>query len=459
MRRVFVLLVLLALLALPALALMPAGRSQPVPPAGPGARVTQVDASHYPDVTVYVGVSGENGQPVGGLSARDFALTEGGQPVEIGQFVGGGGGAVSAVLVIDRSGSMAEADKIDGARDAAQAFVGQMRAADRTALIAFNSDSETLQPFTADTRALDRAIERIRPDGGTALYDSLVAGVDALASAQGRRALLLLTDGQDCRDSSSCPDSFGSQNSLSEAIGYAAERAQPVYVIGLGERGSDSRDGVDEQVLEQIARESGGEYFYAPDADQLAQLYRSLSAEIQKEYALTYRSPRPFYDGTRRDIQVQVGGGAAAGGYVERHLIDVRSDPLVGLLLLLPIAGALAAPALLRRRKPASAAPVPALAEQLPPAPAIGSTFHKAPSVIVIPPEGPRCTSCDAPLLHAGARFCAACGTAQLASPPAEPRRSFCDQCGRPMRAGARFCSACGATNTLRGVQLGPSET
>src|SRR4029453_4092108 len=66
---------------------------------------------------------------------------------------------------------------------------------------------------------------------------------------------------------------------------------------------------------------------------------------------LTYRSPRPFYDGTRRDIRVSVGGApAASGGLVHRPLLKVRPHPFVGALLLLPIVGALLLPAIVRRR-------------------------------------------------------------------------------------------------------------
>jgi VWFA-related protein len=446
MRRIIGIALALALCAAVWLALPQAGLPAPRP-TGPGTRVTQVDSSHYPDVTVYVGVADAAGAPVGGLGQRDFTISEDGQPVEVTAF-SGGASVVAAALVIDRSGSMAQSDKIDGARDAASAFVGQMRAADRTALIAFNSTSDTLQPFTADQGDLSRAIGRLEPDGGTALYDSIIAGVDALAGAQGRRALLLLADGQDCRDSDVCPDRYGSRHTLEQAIDYATAHAQPVYVIGLGERGSAGQDGIDEAVLSRIARETGGEYFYTPGADQLTALYRKLSADIQQEYALTYRSPRPFYDGTRRDIRVSVGGAAAGGGYVERHLINVHSDPLVGAVLLLPIAGALGVPLLLRRRRRAGspAAPQPAAYATGPlaaPA-ALGSTVLQAPSVVVLPPDVARCQSCDAALLRAGARFCAECGASQVAE--AAPRRYFCDQCGRPMRAGAQFCASCGAT-------------
>jgi VWFA-related protein len=437
MRRTI--LLALALLLLPAL---PAYAQSP-----PGARVTQVDSSRYPDVTVYVSVADASGRPVAGLAQRDFTIAEDGQPVEISGFVGGGASPVATMLVIDRSGSMGESDKIDGARDAARAFVDQMRAGDQTALIAFNSRARMAQGFTGSQNDLAEAIGRIDPDGGTALYDSVIAGVDALKSASGRRALLVLTDGQDCRERNSCPDDAGSRHSLQEAIDAAKRAGQPLYVIGLGERGSADDDGIDEAVLQRLAGETGGEYFYAPDASQLAALYRSLSAGIQQEYALTYRSPRPFYDGTRRDIQVSVGGAPAAPGrYVERHLIDVRSNPFVAVLLLLPILGALLLPSLRHKRLPAA----PAAAVGQPAPPATGSTIVQPPNVVVIPPDVARCTACDAPLLRADAHFCSACGTAQAALEPAAARRIFCDQCGRPMRAGANFCSHCGATVAVR---------
>jgi VWFA-related protein len=456
MRRILLLLPLVLLL----IALLPIfSQAAPSPSLDPApARVTQVDAARYPDVTLYVGVTDADGQPVGGLAASDFAVTEDGQPVTIDGFAGAAG-PISTVLVIDRSGSMEDNDKIEGAQEAARAFIEQMRPGDQTALITFSSRASVDERFTGSQDELLDAIDDIEADGGTALYDSMVAGVDALKDASGRRALLVLTDGQDCRDSSSCPDEFGSRRSLDQAIAYAEQQGQPVYVIGLGDRGGDERDGIDESVLRQIAGETGGEYFYTPSGDELEELYRKLSAGLQQEYALTYRSPRPFYDGTRRDIRVSVGGApAAAGGYVERHLIHVRSDPRVGLLLLLPIVGALLAPALLRRRPaPTNQPPSPASVSHIPievqAGPVVGSTIVQPARVVVIPPDVSRCTTCDAPLLRAQARFCAECGSAQP-QPRIEPaRRIFCDQCGRPIRNQAKFCSDCGATTPVDQVQ------
>ncbi len=410
------------LMILAALLLLPAGLTHAQ--SGYAARVTQVDTSAYPQVTVYVSVTDADGRPVSGLRAADFRLTEDGQPVELTGVAGGGGGPISAVLVIDRSNSMREAGKMAGAQAAAHAFVAQMRPGDRTALLAFDgAGAQLLRRFDDDRAALDAVIDAIGFGGGTAIYDALISGVELLQNAPGRRVLLLLTDGQDCRDLNNriCPASHGSRAALDDAIGYAQRAGQQVHVVGVGARGGGDRDGIDEAVLRRIADETGGSYFYTPDAADLAALYTRLAGDVQREYRLTYRSPRPFFDGTRRDIQVQVAGGAASGAYVERHLIDVRSNPWVGALLLLPILGLLLLPSLARwRRSPAPAeAPAAPVTDRLTPV--------AAPA---------RCRACDAELI-AGARFCDQCGADQAGA--------ACAACGRNLRPTARFCPACGA--------------
>lgn len=365
--------------------------------ASPSARVTQVDSTKYPEVTLSVSVTDAVGTPVSGLQARDFKITEDGVPVDLTAFAGGGG-PIAAALVIDRSGSMAERGKLAGAQQAAQTFVRQLRSNDQAALLAFDDRPELIENFTSDQAQLNGAIGRISANGSTALYDSIIAGVSALSHAQGRRALVVLTDG---RDRMSVEDSTpASQHSLAEAIQTARDAGISAQVIGLGDRASDDlMDGIDEPVLEQIANETGGQYFYAPDATALAKLYASLATTMQQEYQLSYRSPRPAFDGTRRDIQVAVVGGATtSGGYVEPHMIQVRSNPWVALALLLPLLGLLFAPRFIRGGKN---------------------------KVVDIQPEAP--VEAEETLV-----------TVALAP-------SFCDQCGAGLRPGARFCAGCGS--------------
>ncbi len=427
--------------------LFQAGTLQPRTNAGGQVRVTQIDTSAYPQVSLYTSVGDPSGTLRTDLARSDFQIIEDGAAVDLTGFVGAGGSAISTVLVIDRSGSMEDAGKIAGARDAANAFVRMLRPGDRAALISFNSQVQISEPFTTDRAALQSAIDRLSPEGGTALYDSIVTGVDLLHGQPGRRALLVLTDGQDCRDLSDCPHEDGSSRSLSEAISYATAAGQAVYVVGLGERdGSSNHSGIDEGVLRQIATGTDGTYSYSPDAAALANLYTSLAGSMQREYHLIYVSPRPFYDGTRRDIQVTVAGVRVGAGYTERHLINVTSSPLVGAALLLPLLGLLFLPGVIASQRrvhdDVHTAPEPA-----PP-----SVLDDIPPVIAVAPEavlapvatGQHCTNCGVPL-RLGARFCGRCGSTQpTPSPTTGGRRIFCDMCGRPLLPGASFCADCG---------------
>jgi VWFA-related protein len=429
MRRLVLLLSCLAwLIGLAALP-VPAGAQEAVSEV----RVTQVDNSNYPEITLYVSALDASGQPQRTLRQSDFTIHEDGSPVAVSDFRGGGG-QIDAALVVDRSGSMEERGKMQGAQEAARVFVQQMRPGDRTALIAFNDNLRILQGLTAQSPRLINSIDSLRASGGTALYDSIIAGVDMLGTAGGRRVLLVLTDGQDCRDIDDdiCPDEYGSTTSRTEAIAYANEHEQPLYIVGVGVRSgaANIEHGIDEAVLQQLADKTYGEYFYAPDAAQLADLYARLAGNVQSEYALTYTSPRPYYDGTRRDIQVSVGTVSSTDTYVERHLINVSSHPLVGLLLLLPLLGALLGPSLFARMpwRPGAARAV---------APAV-----HVPVEDDTPPETGE--QAALPGVATGATMAIPLpqksGGAAVADAPA-----VCEQCGRPLRTGAHFCGTCGA--------------
>lgn len=405
-----VLVVLLTIALLVASAL---GRPEQAQQAGERVRVEQVDTGAYPEITLYVSALDEQGRPRTGLDADDFAVTEDGTPVEIAEFGGVGGEPVTSVLVIDRSGSMDEDDKIEGARDAAEAFVDLMRPGDRAALLAFNNRVELDQGFTSDQGELLDAINDLEPNDGTALYDAVVEGVALLRAEPGRRLLLVLSDGRDCSvPFDSCPDYAGSSHTLDEAIAYAEEAGQPIAVVGLGNRAGGGNEGIDETVLQQIATATGGRYFYAPQAADLAGLYAGLAADVQREYRLSYLSPRPFYDGTRRDIAVTVGGAAASVGYTERHLINVVSSPLAGIVLLVPLVGLLVLPRILRRRK----APTPAEPSAPAPAPQFaGPTLvptTMAPGAPAVSNAVRHCRHCKASI-RATARFCSRCGKEQ----------------------------------------------
>src|SRR5688572_5511310 len=128
----------------------------------PQVRITQVDNSQFPNVTVYVSVTNAAGDPVG-VDPATIQIFENGelmQPTDIkggGDAVGGEAIPLTTMLVIDISGSMDKGNKIGAARDAAKAYVNGMRESDQTGLITFDSQVYHVQNITSDKVALTAA--------------------------------------------------------------------------------------------------------------------------------------------------------------------------------------------------------------------------------------------------------------------------------------------------------------
>lgn len=272
---------------------------------GPLITITQIDQSRFPQVDVYISVTDAGGNPVRNVPASAFRLEENGKEMALTAATRSGEqGPVSTVLIIDRSGSMHFGGKMAGAKQAATTFVNLMRPGDRTALIQFDTDVETLQPMTEDKRALLAAIQKIVPRGNTALYDALNQAARHFETAQGRKAVIVVTDGMD----------NASKVNRETILKQAGEGGFPIYTIGLGAKGAGygSQEGIDESVLRELANASYGEYFYTPDASQLSGFYQQLSLRIQNEYRLTYVSPNALRDGLRHAIVVTAPGAAPA---------------------------------------------------------------------------------------------------------------------------------------------------
>lgn len=363
--------------------------------------ITQIDNSNYPEVTLYVSVTDEAGEIVGGLTQENFTITEDGKKVDIIAFTAGVRTSISTILVIDRSESMAYENKLEGAKEAAIVFADLMRGQDKTALVVFDENVVTLQPFSSDKEALKSKIQSIGTGGCTAWYDAVYYAVDAMSGVEGRQSVILLSDGIDCRE-----DILlnllgqGSTHTFEEAVAHAREAEISIQAIGLGGVATQevSHEGFDEVRLRRVASETGGKYFHAPSAEELKELYESLSIQVQKEYVITYRSPRPTYDGTRRDIEVKVsqepgGEGEAIGGgtYLEKHLVNIRSDWRVFAALLLPLLVLLLLPPVLgkvgvrKKVEPGLASPVePSVISKRQPEPIV----QPPPAVVRIVPPG-----------------------------------------------------------------------
>ena len=275
-------------------------------------RITQVDNSQFPNVTLYVSVTNSAGEPVG-VDPATIQISENGQAMKIVDARGGGQGSqgvaepLTTMLVIDISGSMDKNNKLTAAKDAAKAYVNQMRSGDQAGLMTFDTKTYYVQPVTTDTTALTTAIDGLKTGGDTAMFDALVEAEKNLSSISGRKAVIALTDGLDNH----------SQSTVDNVIEQIAPSGLTISTVGFGNAGTASQSGLDEGALKTLAEKSGGLYSFAADSQSLSALYQQFGRTLQSEYALTYISPSTLRDGINRNLTVSLSdiGATTATNY------------------------------------------------------------------------------------------------------------------------------------------------
>ena len=264
-------------------------------------RITQVDNSKFPNVTVYVSVTNSAGEPVG-VDPATIQISENGEAMEIVDVRGGGQGGegvaepLTTMLVIDISGSMDKNNKLTAAKDAAKAYVNQMRAGDQAGLMTFDTRTYYVQPVTTDTAALTSAIDGLKTGGDTSMFDALVEAEKNLSSISGRKAIIVLADGLDNH----------SQNTVDSVVEQIGPSGLTISTVGFGDAATASQSGLDEAALKVLAEKSGGLYSFAADSQSLSALYEQYGRTLQSEYAITYVSPSTLRDGINRNLTVSL---------------------------------------------------------------------------------------------------------------------------------------------------------
>lgn len=268
--------------------------------SGAQIKITQVDNSKFPQVTVYVSVTNAAGEPVG-VDPATIQISENGQvmqPTNVGGGGQGGVGPLTTMLVMDVSGSMDKNGKIDGAKAAAKAYVDQMRPGDQAGVMVYNTKTTYVQPLTQDHAALTTAIDRIKTGGDTAMYDALVNAEEILKDVSGRKAIIAVTDGLD----------NSSSHKGADVVSGIGPSGLSISTIGLGDSTTKAQTGLDEAGLKSLAQQAGGGYSYAGDAAALSALFQSYGRALQNEYAITYTSPTKLRDGVNRALTVSLTG-------------------------------------------------------------------------------------------------------------------------------------------------------
>lgn len=223
-------------------------------------------------VEVYASVIGAQG-PVADLTRDDFIVEEDGQEQTIAAFAVGDV-PLSVAIGIDRSFSMVE-KRLEHAIAAARYFVWSLRPEDRVMIIAIGSEVETVAPLSADRADVLAALTRLDRWGTTPLYDATLAAIDAVQIAGGRRALILLSDGDD----------RGSRATATALVAYARRKDVLVYPVALGRTRPP--------VFAELATVTGGRSFFATGAARVRDALATIARELRGQYLLGYSPSRP----------------------------------------------------------------------------------------------------------------------------------------------------------------------
>jgi len=259
------------------------------------------------------------GRPVTDLRREEFRILEEGRVQPIAHFHGGRGLPARILLLVDASGSMGEEQRVANARWAASRFLEALSPEDQVAVAGFDSRYWGVVAFTTDRQAIRTGMETITPFGSTALHDALdKAARDIASHGEGRRAIVVLTDGVDT----------SSQRTADEVIARSRALDVPIYSVSvvspLDDPGSPSflgrKDAAEAaaaaETLARYAELSGGSAFRVSSPAALRVAADRIAGELKHQYRLGWDAPtgpsryrRVVVQSTRKGVTVRTRSG------------------------------------------------------------------------------------------------------------------------------------------------------
>lgn len=245
-------------------------------------------ATKVNQVEVYATVTDADGRAIRDLTREDFIVREDELPQMITAFMGGDFPATVA-LAVDRSSSMA-GEPLHMARTAGKAFIARLKPEDRATLISISGDVEVLAPVSSDAAFLLKALDTLDPWGTTSLHDALIRSLDLLESERGRRAIVVLSDGEDRYSLATAAD----------VLDRVRRSTAIVYPIAIGRKRPP--------LFAEIAIASGGRSFHLRDPRELVTTLGTIADDLRAQYLIGYEPSRawPIDDAQWRSISVTV---------------------------------------------------------------------------------------------------------------------------------------------------------
>jgi len=254
-------------------------------------------------VTVITSVTDATGNHVNDLTQKDFVVYEDGVPQEIAGLYRENDLPLRLIFLFDTSTSIRHRFDFEQ-RAAAQFFRQVVKTGDQAAIISVGTDAKLELQFTSNVEELVSMLARLKPEGATALYNSLIDAAKYIRPAEGRRVLVVLSDGTDT----------SSGSTLAQAL--IEVQKSDVVIYGVHSTGvapsANVQDLAGEFVLKAISEDTGGRAFFPPiyedqkkEVRELDEVYRRIAAELRAQYVLTYYSTSKAKPGDFRTIRVE----------------------------------------------------------------------------------------------------------------------------------------------------------
>jgi Ca-activated chloride channel family protein len=269
-------------------------------------------------VNVFTTVTDSRGAPVADLTKDDFQLLEDGVPQTIKVFEKESAIPLSIALAIDTSPSTLRDFKLEVS--SARRFVHSiLRSEDRLSIFEVTETILQKTGFTSDIRRIERGIDDLHTGPGTSIYDAIFLCSESLMDRDGRKVLVLITDGGDTT----------SKADYNGALRRAQQAEAIVYsIIVVPVEADAGRNLGGEHALIQISKDTGGKYYYAEGQQQLDEAFRKISDELRTQYLLAFYPTRKLSDSPFRKIQVDLSRKDPEGrSYQVRHRAGYYTTP------------------------------------------------------------------------------------------------------------------------------------
>jgi len=248
-------------------------------------------------VELFTTVVDNRGRPVEGLEQKDFTVLEDGAPQTVRRFELVRDLPIYAGILLDTSASMGdhEGEKLKEAIKGGLRFFEQViKPKDRAAVFTFNDTPTLAVRFTNQIDALSGGLNGLQAEGNTALYDSLIYSLYYFGGIKGKKAIVLLSDGQDTN----------SHYKFDQALDYARRSGVAVYAVGISLPPNDFEV---RAKLQKLSDETGGRAFFVGVASELGHVFETVEKELRSQYLLAYQSPQQGKASTKfRTVEVKL---------------------------------------------------------------------------------------------------------------------------------------------------------